>query len=120
MPRVLILSPVAEARLARAVEWLTLRGRAEEVVVLGASVEAASELARFVARRRGSAFGWQRTTLGRTAALLASSVLAARGLSPVGALPLEALCARVVDELGREGALGRFQEVAHFPGLPRA
>src|SRR6185369_8927462 len=67
-----------------------------------------------------ASFGWQRSTLGRAAAALAGPALAARGLAPVGALPLEALASRVVDGLRREGALGRFQPVAAFPGLPRA
>jgi ATP-dependent helicase/nuclease subunit B len=35
-------------------------------------------------------------------------------------LPLEAMCARVVDRLRAEGTLGRFAAVADQPGLPRA
>jgi CRISPR/Cas system-associated exonuclease Cas4 (RecB family) len=120
VPRALHVSPSAHARLERAAAWLALRRRDEEVLVVGATTEAAAELTREVARRRGAAFGWHRSTLGRAAAALAAPALAARGLAPVGALPLEAIAARVVDTLRREGALGRFQEVAHFPGLPRA
>ena len=118
--RAVLVSSAANRRLARAAAWLGERRRDEEVVVLGASLEAAAEITRLVALRRGATFGWQRSTLGRAAAALAGPALAARGLAPVGALPLEALTARVVDALGREGALGRFAEVARFPGLPRA
>lgn len=88
--------------------------------MLGASTEAAAEIARVSASRRGAVFGWHRSTLGRTAAALAGPALAARGLSPVGALPLTALVARVVDALRRTRSLGRFNDIAELPGLPRA
>src|SRR5580704_121734 len=116
--RAVLVSTAADRRLARAAAWLAERRRDEEIVVLGASIEAAAEITRLVALRRGATFGWQRSTLGRAAAALAGPALAARGLAPVGALPLEALTARVVDALRREGTLGRFAEVARFPGLP--
>jgi CRISPR/Cas system-associated exonuclease Cas4 (RecB family) len=120
VPPALVVSAAAAVRLERALGWLSLRRRDEEVLVLGASSEAAAEITRLAARRRGASFGWQRSTLGRTAAMLAAPALAERGLSPVGALPLEALVARVVDGLRRTRSLGRFQEVAELPGLPRA
>ncbi|MET0591179.1 MAG: PD-(D/E)XK nuclease family protein, partial [Polyangiaceae bacterium] len=41
------------------------------------------------------------------------------GLTPVGVLPLEAICARLVHRLGVV-ALGRFGVIADRPGLPRA
>ncbi len=121
MPRALVVSAAADRRfLERAVAWLSGRGRDEEVLILGASLEAPAEIVRRATQQRGASFGWARSTLGRTAAALAGPALAARGLCAVGALPLEALAARVVDDLRREGALGRFQAVAGFPGLPRA
>jgi CRISPR/Cas system-associated exonuclease Cas4 (RecB family) len=120
VPARLVVSPAADRRLARAAEWLAARRRDEEVLILGANIEAPLELTRLVAGKRGASFGWYRSTLGRTAAALAGPALASRGLAPVGALPLEALAARVVDDLRRQGALGRFQPVSSFPGLPRA
>jgi CRISPR/Cas system-associated exonuclease Cas4 (RecB family) len=120
LPSALVVSPSADRRLERAAAFLVERRRDEEVLILGAGVEAAAELTRLVVQRRGASFGWYRSTLGRVAAALAAPALAARGLAPVGSLPLEALAARVVDDLRREGALGRFQAVAQFPGLPRA
>lgn len=120
MDRTLVCSPFAAYRLERAASWLAARGRGEEVLVIGANQDAASELTRRVSLHAGASFGWHRATLGRVAAALAGPELAARGLAPVGALPLEALCGRVVDALRQEDALGRFEAVAHFPGLPRA
>jgi CRISPR/Cas system-associated exonuclease Cas4 (RecB family) len=120
VPRALVRSPVASHRLERAAAWLAAQAKGREVLIVGATWEAASELTRRVARDHGASFGWHRATLGRVAAALAGPELSARGLAPVGALPLEALCARVVDALGRQKSLGRFAEVAHFPGLPRA
>jgi len=120
MARALVVSPAADRRLERAAAWLGDRRRDEEVLILGASLDGPAEIVRLVTSRRGASFGWARGTLGRVAAALAGPELAARGLAPVGALPLEALASRVVDGLRREGALGRFQPVAAFPGLPRA
>ncbi len=120
VPRALVVSPAADRRLERAAAWLGERRRDEEILILGASLSAPDDLVRLVAGLRGASFGWTRSTLGRVATALAGPALAARGLVPVGALPLEALAARVVDALRREGALGRFQAVAGFPGLPRA
>jgi CRISPR/Cas system-associated exonuclease Cas4 (RecB family) len=118
--RALVTSPIAEQRLARAEAWLSARPRGEEVLVVGASHEAATDLTRRVARQGGASFGWYRATLGRVAAALAAPELAARGIAAAGALPLEAICARVVDALRRSGGLGRLAVAAEFPNLPRA
>lgn len=121
MPNVVLCSPVAALRIERAMAWLARCARDEQLVIAGASIEAVNDLTRvFLRRRGGAAFGWHRVTLGRLAASLALQGLAQRGLVPVGTLPLEALCARVVEELARKGDLGRFQAVADRPGLPRA
>ena len=115
----LITSAGARARLLRARDWLLARAK-ERVLVVGATQEAASETVRAAGPRAGAAFGWQRMTLGRLAAVLASSELRARGLSTLSPLGVTAVCARVAHQLGREGALGRFQPVAQQPGLARA
>ena len=120
VPRLLITSPIASQRLARAEAWLAARPRGEEVLIIGASQEAATDLTRRVARQSGASFGWYRATLGRVAAALAGPELAARGIAAAGALPLEAICARVVDTLSRSGELGRLAAVEDFPNLPRA
>lgn len=121
MPNVLLCSPIAGQRLERAAGWLELRKRDQLVVIAAASLEAANDIARGVlAKRGGAAFGWQRMTLGRLAASLAVVGLAERGIVPAGSLPLEALCARVVEELAKSGGLGRLDGVGDRPGLPRA
>ncbi|HEX4382542.1 MAG TPA: PD-(D/E)XK nuclease family protein [Myxococcales bacterium] len=115
--RAVITSAGAHARLLRAQEWLAARPRA---LVLGASLDAASEVARAAALRLGASFGWQRFTLGRFAALLAARQLADLGLSPISQLGLLGVCARIVHRLGKASALGRFQPLADQPGLSRA
>ncbi|WP_437983900.1 PD-(D/E)XK nuclease family protein [Sorangium sp. So ce117] len=120
MPHAVITSPSAAARIDRAVGWLRRRRPAERVLLVGASVEAVSELARASIRGRRATFGWHRLTLGRLAAALAMPALAERGLVPASPLAIEALCARTLDGLAQDGQLGRFARVADRPGLPRA
>ena len=116
----LVVSPRSELRLARATAWLAAREPGNEVLVVGVTADAAGEPIRAVAAQRGSAFGMHRFTLARLAAELAKHELVERDLAAVGGLPIEALCARVIQRLRREGTLGRFEAVATQPGLPRA
>jgi ATP-dependent helicase/nuclease subunit B len=110
----------AELRLREAIARLAALPPGGEVIVIGATLAAANELVRAVTASRGSAFGMHRLTLGRFAGELAKLPLADAQLAPIGALPLEAMCARVVDRLRADNALGRFAAVADQPGLPRA
>ena len=112
-----VTSHAAQARLLVAAEWLARRGRA---LVVGATQEAAAGVIREAALRVPAAFGWQRFTLGRLAAVVAAEGMAARGLSPVSPLGVEAVCARVVHRLANAAELGKFQPVARQPGLSRA
>lgn len=100
--------------------WLAARPAGREVLVVGGSSDAAGEHIRAVALQCGSAFGMHRFTLGRLAAELAKLELVERDLATVGGLPIEALCARVVQRMRREGSLGRLESVSTQPGLPRA
>ena len=118
--RSLVVSPRSELRLARATSWLCEREPGREVLVVGSSAAAAGEAIRGVAARQGAAFGMHRFTLARLAAELAKHELIDRDLAAVGGLPIEALCARVIQRLRREGTLGRFEAVATQPGMPRA
>jgi CRISPR/Cas system-associated exonuclease Cas4 (RecB family) len=115
-----VRAPSASSRIAHALDWLARIPRDGEVVVVGASLEAANELLRQDATLHGGRFGAQRTTLGRWAAAIASDEMARLGVTPVGGAALEAVCARVVHGLDRAGALGRLAAVADRPGLPRA
>lgn len=116
----LVVSSSAARRRARALAWLGRRGGAEPLWVVGARTEAAADLLREAARVRPAALGWRRASLGTLAAALAAPLLAQDGLSALGALSLQALCARLVHRLGAAGALGSLQPVARQPGLPRA
>ena len=116
--REIATSSRAAARLERAREWLCARARGEHVLVVAATQDGAAEMVRDATRLAGAAFGWQRFTLGRLAAVIAAETLAARGLSPLSALGVEAVCARVVQRM--RGRLGRFEPIAGQPGLPRA
>ncbi|MEJ7599982.1 MAG: hypothetical protein WKG01_18895 [Kofleriaceae bacterium] len=120
MARRVVRAARAELRLREAAAWLGARGADEQVLVIGATPDAASEVIRDVTLARGTGFGWHRFTLGRLAAELAKVELARRDLAPVGQLPIEALCARVVHRLRVDGKLGRLEAVVDQPGLPRA
>jgi CRISPR/Cas system-associated exonuclease Cas4 (RecB family) len=116
--RELVTSSAAAPRLELAGAWLREQGPAGRALVVAATQEAASEVVRAAAAVCGAAFGWQRFTLGRLAALVAGDSMAARGLSPLSPLGVEAVCARVVHQL--RGRLGTLEPVATQPGLPRA
>lgn len=113
-------SPRAGERRAKAIEHLRGRARGAEGLSIGTSLDALTDLFACLAREGRAVFGEHRVTLARLAAQIAAPRLAARGLATAGPLPLEALCARVVSALAKDGKLGRFALVAGRPGLPRA
>lgn len=116
----LVCASRATLRIERARAWLAERAPGEELLVVAATHDAASDLLRHAATVRGAAFGWHRATLARLAAQLATPALAERRLAPLGALAAEALATRVLQTLRTRGALGRFEPVAGGPGLARA
>ena len=124
----ILVSPCAEARLATAAAWLRAKDPRTHahVTIIGASIEAAAEVARRALDAGGAkaSFGWQRTTLGVLAVSLARPELAKRGLVPASGLALEAVCARVVHDQHRgargKSKLGRLAPIGDLPGLPRA
>jgi ATP-dependent helicase/nuclease subunit B len=99
---------------------LDSRALAEEVLIVGASLDAANELARRVAEEKGAAFDWHRLTLPQLAAALAAPLLAERELVPLSRLGADAVVARVVHRLKSEHGLGRYQPVGDTPGFARA
>jgi ATP-dependent helicase/nuclease subunit B len=116
----LVTSPSAADRIERATRWLKDRGRSEEVIIVGATLEAVADLCRSVGSALGGTFGWHRFTLAQLAWSLARAPLASRGLVPVSPLVLGAVSARVIHAASAAGALGRFSVIADRPGLPRA
>ena len=120
MSAIVATSSVNHRRIRRARAWLESRVLAEEVLIIGASLDAANELSRRVAKEKGAAFGWHRLTLPQLAAALAASVFAERKLVPLSRLGAEAIVARVVHRLKAERGLGRYQPVCDTPGFARA
>jgi RecB family exonuclease len=117
VPPILLRSPAAHLRIARAREWLSEHGPADEILVVAASSDAANDLLRGAATEKGAAFGWHRATLGRLAAALATPALVDQERAPIGAFATEAVVARVLHELQEAGFLGRYTEVAAGPGF---
>src|SRR3569623_801807 len=110
MSRRVVVSARSELRVREATAWLAAREPGREVLVLGATTDAAGEVIRAVALARGSAFGMHRFPLGRLAAELAKHELVERDLAAVGGLPIEALCAR--------GSPGCIQTGSNRPSVP--
>ncbi len=116
----LVSSPDAASRLASGTAWLSGQGRSTELVVVGATMQAATELTRRVGQQAGSSFGWHRFTLTQLAWRLAGAPLALQSKVAVTSLALEAVCARVVHTARARQTAGRFAPIADRPGLPRA
>ena len=115
-----IVSPSASTRRAAVESWLAAQDADRELVVVGATYDAAVEVTRDVVARRGASFGWRRRTLLRLAGELAMPTLVSGGVAPIAPLAAEAVCARIVHRLAKEEGLGRFTPLAEMPGLPRA
>ena len=120
MSAIAVISTVNRRRIWRARAWLESRVQAEEVLIVGATLDAANELVRRVAKEKGAAFGWHRLTLPQLAAAVAAPALATRGLVPLSQLGTEAVVARLVHRLRAGGGLSHYQAVANTPGFPRA
>jgi ATP-dependent helicase/nuclease subunit B len=93
---------------------------ATEVLLVGASREAADDLARRVTAARGATFGLHRASLTQLAVRLAAAEMARLSVAPATALGAEAVAARASFEALRERALEYFAPVARFPGFARA
>ena len=120
MTATVVISVEVCSRAERACAWLEARPRALEVLIVAANLEAASQLARDLARKKGAGFGWHRLTLAQLAATMALPALADRGLASISQLGTEATVARLVHRLKSEARLGRFDVIGDTPGLPRA
>ncbi|MEZ5351968.1 MAG: PD-(D/E)XK nuclease family protein [Bryobacteraceae bacterium] len=90
---------------------------AGEVVVLAPSRGAADDFARASVGPGDGFLGIHSLTLTQIAAHLAAAPLAASGLTPMSGLSQDALTARVVHTLRREGLLHYFDPVAGTPGF---
>src|SRR3989442_8722734 len=113
-------SPCAAARLRAARAFVERVPAATEALIVGASREAADDLARRVRAARGATFGLHRASLTQLAVCFAAEEMARLGVAPATALGAEAVAARVSFEALRKHALGYFAPVARFPGFARA
>jgi hypothetical protein len=120
MAATIVISSANHRRITFARAWLEARAPAEEVLIVGATPDAANELARIVVQTKGAAFGYHRMTLARLAVTLARPALAARQAVPLGRVGVEAVANRVVHKLAESGELGRYASLADGPGFARA
>jgi hypothetical protein len=116
----LFVDPSAAHRLEQASEFLRALDPSVEVLVVGATREAADDLARGLAVGRGATMGLHRFSTSQLAAQLAAGEMAQRGLAPGTPLATEALAARVTADLVAIGGLPYFAPVAAAPGFARA
>ena len=113
-------SASAAERLRAAAAFLADIPAATEVLIVGASREAADDLARQATIAREVTFGLHRASFMELAARLAATEMALLGVAPAASLGDEALAARVSFEAMRDRALTYFAPVAQFPGFARA
>jgi ATP-dependent helicase/nuclease subunit B len=113
-------SASAHERLRAAGAFVGRFPAATEVLIVGASRDAADDLARRVTAARGASFGLHRASLTQLAVRLAAAEMARLGVAPATTLGSEAVAARVSFEAERERALGYFAPVARFPGFATA
>jgi ATP-dependent helicase/nuclease subunit B len=113
-------SPAAADRLRAASAFVQRFPVDSEVLIVGASRDAADDLARRITAVRGATFGLHRASLTQLVMRFATAALAPLGTAPATQLGTEAVAARVSFEADRERALGYFAPVARFPGFARA
>jgi hypothetical protein len=78
-----ITSAASHHRVTRGRDWLKARAPTEEILMIGATLGAANELARSLAQEKRASFGYHRLTFGQLASALARPVLAARAVCSV-------------------------------------
>jgi ATP-dependent helicase/nuclease subunit B len=116
----ILISPRASERATAAREWLARIAPATPALVLAANQEAADDLLRGLAAKRGALFAIDRLTLNRLAGLLAATYMAENGLAPAAGLAGEAVAARTVFRMKGDPCLGYFEPVLERPGFPGA
>src|ERR1700722_6069805 len=97
-----IVSAANDRRIRRARAWLEGGSADEGVLIVGASPDAANELARSVATTKGAAFGWYRLTITRLASPIAAPVLTAHRLPPPSRIGEDPIAARLAHGMNVE------------------
>jgi ATP-dependent helicase/nuclease subunit B len=114
-----VTSAASHHRIAHGGDWLKARAPAEEVLIIGATLGAANEIARSIAHTKGASFGYHRMTLGQLASTLARSALTAQRTVPLGALGIQTIANRAIHKLSEVGELGRYAKLTNGPGYGR-
>src|SRR5207253_10203297 len=91
-----------------------------DLLLLGASRDAADDFARSLACSAHATFGLHRFSFTQLAARLAIRRLAVAGVTPSSAVGAEALAARVAYEAAMRNELPYFAPVTKFPGFAHA
>src|SRR5438552_14401741 len=99
-------------------EFLRSLGGASEALLIAPSRGAADEIARRCCP--AGVLGLHRMTLNQLAAGLATPRMVADGLAPASRLGVEAMVARVVHLLRKDGAIPYFAPVSGTPGFSKA
>jgi hypothetical protein len=113
-------SSSAFERLSAARAFIELYPTATEILIVGASRDAADDVARQITLVRGTTFGLHRASFMQLVVRLASAEMARLGVAPATALGAQAVAARVSFEALQERTLAYFSPVARFPGFARA
>jgi RecB family exonuclease len=116
----MLVSPRAVERLETASAWLEALASGAQALVVAANQEAADDLVRTLAIKRGALFAVSRMTLNRIVGLLAAPYLAEAGLTPAVGLAAEAVAARAVFRIRDDPRLAYFAPVLDRPGFPGA
>ncbi|MGE0593098.1 MAG: PD-(D/E)XK nuclease family protein [Vicinamibacterales bacterium] len=119
-PFPIIEATSAAVRVEEALSFLDACAADTPVTIVGATREAADDLARSVAGRRPATLGLFRYSLTQLAARFGAPSLAGRGIAPATVLGSEALAARAAFDGTSGGALSYLAGVAATPGFPRA
>ncbi|MEO7651789.1 MAG: hypothetical protein ABIZ80_15090, partial [Bryobacteraceae bacterium] len=110
MAHLLLHSERMDVLLSHAAGFVRTEAAAGEVLLIGATSEAADDFARGLCD--SAIAGIHRLTTRRLAAALAQSTLTARGIAPASAAVRVALAARIVDAALAAGSLIYFAPVA--------
>lgn len=110
----------AQRRIDRALEWLKGRRQDEELMLVGATLDAVNDLARTASGTNGAVFGWHRFGWPQLVYAIATPLLADRGIVPAGRIGTRALIVSLVQRLRLSKNLSAYGSAAGTPGFPEA
>lgn len=114
------VSPSSAQRVAAASEFLRALAPGHEVLLVGASRDAADDVARELAVDRQALFGVHRVGWRELVTRLATPALARSGRAPASGLGAEAVAARAAFDAMEAREIPELARVSRFPGFARA